>query len=403
MKVTNIIKEIEKRAVRFFLDHTNFNIESKAYGLTIDNTKTLKKATIAGSGFMLASLIIAEKRKILKRDEAINIARKTLINFYENISHYEGFFIHFAEYETGKRHNLSEYSTIDTMIFLCGAIAVDSYFQDEVIKTYFNKLVKRINFPKFVHLKDNKPTFYMAYNPDKDGQYVKEEPGFIYHWSMFAEQLPLYVIYAGLGYERALDVYNSFKREKGSYKGIEYYFTPGNALFVYQYPLAFLDLKGIKDNDGISWLENAKCAVKAHQQLSVDISDKYKTFNKYAFGFTAGMTKTGYQVFRGLPNIEKKYATDGTVHLNAVVGSLTINDEIAVPAIEYLYNKPNLFAEYGFVDGFNEDNNWISESFLSIDKGLEMLMANAYLSNDVRNAFMNHEIIKKGLKVLKWK
>ncbi len=403
MKVTNIIKEIEKRGALFLLNHTNLNEESKGYGLTIDNTKNPKKATIAGSGFMLASLIIADKRGILKREEAVNIARKTLKNFYENISHYEGFFIHFAEFKTGKRHNLSEYSTVDTMIFLCGAIAVDSYFRDEVIKVYFDKLIKRINFPKFVHLKDGKPTFYMAYNPNKDGQYVKEEPGFIYHWSMFAEQLPLYVIYAGLGYEKALDVYKSFKREKGSYKGIEYYFTPGNALFVYQYPLAFLDLKGIKDDDKISWLENAKLAVKAHQQLSINLSDKYKTFNKYAYGFTAGMTKTGYQVFRGLPNVENQYATDGTVHPNAVVGSLTINDEIAVPAIEYLYNKPNLFTEYGFVDGFNEDNDWISNIHLSIDKGLEMLMANAYLSNDVRKAFMNHEIIKKGLKVLKWK
>jgi len=403
MKITEILKQIEKTAVRFFFDHTNLNKESKGYGLTIDNTKNLKKATIAGSGFMLASLIVAEKRGIIKREEAIDIVRHTLINFYENISHYEGFFIHFAEYETGKRHNLSEYSTVDTMIFLCGAIAVDSYFQDEIIKTYFNKLVSRINFPKFVHLKDNKPTFYMAYNPDKDGQYVKKEPGFIHHWSMFAEQIPLYVIYAGLGYEKALDVYKSFKREKGSYKNIEYYFTPGNALFVYQYPLAFLDLKGIKDDDNISWLENAHLAVKAHQQLSVDISSKYKTFNKYAYGFTAGMTKTGYQVFRGLPNVENKYATDGTVHPHAVVGSLNINNEIAVPAVEYLYNKPNLFTEYGFVSGFNENEGWIAKSYLAIDKGLELLMANAYLSNDVRDAFMNHEIIKKGLEVLKWK
>jgi hypothetical protein len=403
MKHTKIIQKIEQTAVEFFSKYTNLDINTTGYGLTIDNTNNLDIATIAGSGFMLSSLIIADKRGYLERNKALEIARNTLKNFYDNISHYEGFFIHFANFKTGARHKLCEYSTVDTMIFLCGAIAVDSYFHDEVINKYFNKLIKRVNFSKFVHMKDGKPTFYMAYNPDQDGQYVKGEPGFIHHWSMFAEQLPLYVIYAGLGYDDALDVYHSFNRVKGSYKDIEYYYTPGNALFVYQYPLTFLDLENISDDEGINWHDNAKKAIMAHQQLSIDISDIYPTFNKYAFGFTAGMTKSGYQVFRGLPNVDVTYATDGTVNPNAVVGSLSICNEIAVPGVEYLYQKPNLFKKYGFVSGYNEEKNWISDCYLSIDKGLEMLMANAYLSNDVRDAFMNHDIIKKGLKVLKWR
>ena len=35
-------------------------------------------------------------------------------------------------------------------------------------------------------------------------------------------------------------------------------------------------------------------------------------------------------------------------------------------------------------------------------RGLELLMSNAYLSKDVMNAYMNHDIIKKGMEVLKW-
>ena len=64
---------------------------------------------IAGSGFMLSSLIIADKRGYLERDEEIKIARNTLKNFYDNISHYEGFFIHFANFKTGQRYKLCEY------------------------------------------------------------------------------------------------------------------------------------------------------------------------------------------------------------------------------------------------------------------------------------------------------
>lgn len=401
--MNKIITEIEKRGVKFFLDHTNLDESTTGYGLTMDDTSKPTIATVAGSGFMLASLIIGDKKGYLEKDVAVDIARKTLKNFYYNIDHYEGFFIHFANFTDGSRHRKCEYSTIDTVIFLCGAIAVDSYFKDSIISEYFQKIINRIRFDKFVFNRNGKPTFYMSYNPDKDGQYVEGEPGFIHHWGIFAEQLPMYVIYAGLGFDKALDVYNSFDRVFGEYKDFGYYYTPGNALFVYQYPLCFLDLENIKDNDGINWHQNAQVAVRAHQQLSIDLMDKYKSFNKFAYGFTAGKTKGGYRVHRGLPNTKNKYDTDGTVHPNAVVGSLTLDNEIALAGINYLYNIPNLFGKYGFVEGFNKDLDWISSGYLSIDKGLELLMANAYLSNDVRKAFMSHNIIKKGMKILKWK
>ena len=91
MKSTEIIKKIEKTAIKFFSKYTNLNENQTGYGLTIDSTNNLDVATIAGSGFMLSSLIIADKRGYLERDEAIKIARNTLKNFYDNISHYEGF------------------------------------------------------------------------------------------------------------------------------------------------------------------------------------------------------------------------------------------------------------------------------------------------------------------------
>ena len=104
-----------------------------------------------------------------------------------------------------------------------------------------------------------------------------------------------------------------------------------------------------------------------------------------------------------MPNVDDKINTDGTVAPHAVVGSLSIANKIALEGIEYLYNQPGLYQKVGFVSGYNLDLNWVSKYYLAIDKGLELLMSNAYLSNDVRKAFMDHPLVKKGMKVLKWR
>src|SRR5690554_7563464 len=99
--MNKIITEIEKRGFKFFLDHTNLDESTTGYGLTMDDTSKPTIATVAGSGFMLASLIIGDKKGYLGKDVAVDIARKTLKNFYYNIDHYEGFFIHFANFTDG--------------------------------------------------------------------------------------------------------------------------------------------------------------------------------------------------------------------------------------------------------------------------------------------------------------
>lgn len=397
-----LIYDIEKRAIDFFLDYTNLEDDSKGFGLVVDDTSDLNVASIAASGFFLSALIIAERRKILKKEKAIEYAIKTLKTFYYHVDHYQGFFAHFVNIKTAKRHNNSEYSTIDTVLFLLGMMSVQQYFKEEKINYYSDLIIKRINFEEFVYLKDNKHTFYMSYN--KDDKRVPNNNGFIYHWSMFAEQIPLYLIYAGLGYDHAYELYYNFERLVGEHHGIEYIYSPGNALFIYQYPLCYLDLKGIEDELGVNWLLNAEKAIKAHQKLAEELTSVFKTLNKYAFGgFTALKTKHGYRVFGALPNVDDKINTDGTVAPHAVVGSLSIANIIALEGIEYLYNQPGLYQKYGFVSGYNLDLNWVSKYYLAIDKGLELLMSNAYLSNDVRKAFMDHPLIKKGMKVLKWR
>jgi hypothetical protein len=399
------LKMMQYDTYLFFQENTNFDKDSKGFGLTIDHTNNQEVASIAATGFTLSSFVIGIENKYMSYEEGYDKSLNTLKSIYNNASHMYGFFAHFLNIKTAERHQKCEYSTIDTALFLNGVITVSSYFKDELINKYAHLILDRVDWNKLIHYKDNKPMFYMSYNPDKDGDYVKNKPGFIHQWDMFAEQMMMYVIYAANNdSDLAYELYLSFKREIGVYKNIEYIFSPGNALFVYLFPLAWLNLENVIDYEGISWHNNAKNALLAHYHLSADLKDKYQTFKHGGFGFTASDTKDGYKVFGGLPNRANHVRTDGTVAPFSVIGALPFIPNIAKPVIDKMLKIPNLYGKYGFMDAYNlEDGLWISNKYIAIDKGLEMLMLNAYLSQDVYHAYMSHPIIQKGMSTLKWK
>jgi len=401
-----ILNNIQKTAFQFLIDYTNFNESTKGYGLTSDHSMRKNIASIASTGFMLSGLVIGVEQGYISREEALYKTKKTLVTLRDVVPHQFGFFAHFLDIETGERHQKCEYSTIDTALCLCGVITADSYFKDAEISEMAKTIMDRVDWSVLVHEKNEKKLLYMSYNPDKGGDYVGKKPGFIHQWEMFAEQLMMYVIIGGSGYSSmALSLYEGFERVHGSYKGIDYIYSPGNAQFVYQFPLAWLDLKHIVDKDGISWFANARQATLVHQACAIDYHTEFKTFSKYFFGFTASDTPKGYRVFGALPNIDNKINTDGTVSPFGPVGSLPFTPEISMDSIIEMMKVPGLWGPYGFYDGFNfeGDTPWISSRYISINKGLEMLMVNSYLYQDVQKAFMSHDIIKKGIEVLEWR
>jgi hypothetical protein len=165
-----------------------------------------------------------------------------------------------------------------------------------------------------------------------------------------------------------------------------------------------LDLKQWNDRQGINWFENTRQAIYGHYALSRDTVKQFPTFGERYFGFTASYGRKGYQVSAALPNSMNKLEHDGSVATNAMIGSLYHAPELALPAIEELRKDSRLWDNrYGFINAFHDTPPvWLSTRWLGIDKGLELLMANAYLHQDVMKAYMSHPLIQKGMKVLQW-
>jgi hypothetical protein len=399
---------------RFLIDHTNFREGSKAYGLTLDRSSKKLMATVAGSGFMLSALPIGVARGWDSYETNLKRARLTLVNFYENVPQYEGMFVHYVNYETGERHKKCEYSTIDTTLFLNGVMVVDSFFDDSLVREYAQKIFERVNWNHFIFERFGRQVFHMAYNDIQGGDYLaKGQLGWIHHWSMMAEQLPMYVLAAGsdaIPSKLAKQLFLGFDRSVGGYKGYQFVFTPLGTIFPYLFSNAWFDFRKYLDMKGYDWFENAEKAVMADYEYCQGQKVSYKTFDTYLWGLSSCDGPHGYAGYGAPPfgtfeDVDASFLikrTDGTVALYAMLSSLPFQPDLVKSSVAKLVKvHPDLIGDYGFYDSINlENGKWIGKDYISIDKGITLLMIDNYYHGTVWDLYMKNALIQKAVEKL---
>lgn len=411
--IDQILSKESYESYRFLIDHTNFIPNSFGYGLTLDRQSNLDKASIASSGFMLTSLVIGVVQKWDSYEVNLKRAQATLKNFYENIPHFFGMFVHYVDFHTGKRYKKSEFSTIDTMLFINGMLVVDCFFDDAIIHEYSSKIFLRINWKKFIFKKNGRYLFRMAYNDLIKGDYLPDgQLGWIHQWDMMAEQLTMYVLASGsrtINEKLAKKLYLGFDRLVGGYDHYQFVYSPLGSLFVHQYSHAWFDFERNVDLKGFNWFINTQNVIKANYQYCQDQRINFKTFNEYSWGLSACDGPRGYEVYGAPPfdidgfdkgSLDKR--TDGTVAIYAMLASLPFCPDLVKNAIQKLVIAiPELIGPYGFYDSFNfENNKWIGKDYLSIDKGISLLMIDNYYHKTTWHYYMKHDFIQKGMKKL---
>lgn len=403
MDSTSLLRQELQGSVQFFLDFTNLDPHSPGFGLTADSTKDPQMASIAATGFALSAWVIASERGFLPRQRALEITRGTLHTLLHHVSHHRGFFAHYLDMNTAQRWGKCEYSTIDTALCLNGAITAAAYFQDDDVRQMAEALLKRVDWQFVVFEQDGQTRFHMAYNPDRGGDYVSGEPGFISQWSMAAEQKMMYLQAAGqLEPALARRLYAGFRRDKGRFDGHEIIINPGGTLFAYQFSEAWLDTAQYLDPDGVDWFDNTRLATLANRQFCIEHSDQFKTYHANSWGSSAGDSPWGYDVSGAPPSLVKP-KPNGTVSIYGAVSSLPFLPELVTEMIDYLYREhPQTWGKYGFFDSYNlaVEPAWYSSSLYGIDKGCSMIMVENYLSGLIWNTYTNSPYIQNALAVL---
>jgi hypothetical protein len=333
-------------------------------GLVRDRSRADAPASIAAVGFALAAIPIGVERGWIDADAGYQRALVTLQTFADGgVEGERGFFYHFVDMETGGRVWQSEVSSIDTALLLAGALTVGEYFAGTEVQTVAEALYAAADW---TWMRNGSAFVAMGWKP---------ETGFLSaSWDHFDESLLLYVLAIGSPtHPVPIETWDSWLRPV-NLRG-EFVFLRGEPLFVYQYPLAFLGLRGMEDAYVHYW-NNAARACERNRAFSQLVADRYQTYQGGVWGLSASDGPNGYRAYGAAPGNH-----DGTVAPYASAACLPLTPTIALEGMRALLAAygDRVWREYGFVSAINAEVGWTSTEHIGIDQGdIVLMLANAH-------------------------
>ena len=360
------LEKIERDSIQYFLRYSD-----PGTGLTQDSSRPGSPASVAATGFSLASLAIGQSRGWIPYGDAYKQVQRTLETLRERAHHQNGFFYHFLDSKTGRRVWTSEASSIDTALLVAGALLAAQYFKGTEIPRLAQEIYERINWEWMLN---QGPLVCHGWKP---------ESGFLpYYWDSYSEHLILQALAIGspthpippkawYAWDRFEDEYNG-KRIVASYTG---------SLFTYQYAQAFIDFRKLTDG-GINYFQNSTKATLANREYSLSFQYQHQAYSELSWGLSASIGPGGYKAYGAKPGLGHH---DGTIAPYASIASIIFTPQLSIPTVRFIYlqHRNFLYGPYGFKDAFNLDKKWWAEEYLGIDQGISILMLENYLTGGV--------------------
>lgn len=371
------IDAVSRKTFDYFWHEVN-----PANGLIRDRSTEDSAASIAAVGFGLAAIPIGVDRGWISYDDGYQRALTTLQTFLNGgVQGQHGFFFHFVNMQTGEQAYGSELSSIDTALLIAGARVSGQYFAGTEVQTSADQLYANVEWDWML---GGGGMLKMGWNVDS---------GFITsEWDHFDESMILYTLAIGSRtHPIPAETWLRWRRPVNVTRG--YIYLPGEPLFVYQYPLAFLNLKG-KEDAFANYFNNTVMACERNRQFAIDQSANYTTYQGGVWGLSASDGPFGYQAYGAAGSNH-----DGTVAPYASAACLPFTPDISLAGMRAILIKYGVKAwrEYGFVSGINEDEDWYSRDFIGIDEGDILLMLANAQDGFVWNLFMQDTAVQNAL------
>lgn len=374
----DFLDKLEYDSILYFIKESN-----PANGLIKDSSRPGSPCSVAAVGFGLTAICIGAERGWIDKNDAYNVVLKTLKTFRDTVPNERGFFYHFLDMRTGARAWSSEVSSIDTALFLAGALFAGEYFKRTEAEDVARELYERVEWPWMLN---HKKILCMGWKP---------ETGFLwYYWDSYSEAMILYALAIGSPtHPIPAKYWFEWKRPIDSYKDSRVIYSYAGSIFTYQYSHAWIDFRDLNEGD-INYYANSINAVKANREFCMDNSADYKSYGEDAWGLSACLGPDGYSGYGAKPGAALH---DGTIPPYGIAGSIVFDPISSLKGLRNLYTKykSSLYGKYGFKDAFNLDRGWWSEEFLGIDVGITAIMIENYRSGLVWDKFMKMPAIKK--------
>jgi hypothetical protein len=428
-KWASMLDDVEKRTFDFFWERAN-----PKNGLVPDRWPSDSFSSIAAVGFALTAYTIGAERGWVTREAARERVLTTLRFFAKGSAGggaaggpgFHGFYYHFLDMDTGARFKDVELSTIDTTLFLAGALTCQSWFdRDDPAEAEIRSLADSLyRAADWTWAQKRKPLVSMGWTPDGG---LSD-----WDWRGYNEAMVLYVLALGspthavepAAWTAYTSTYKWETFEGQSYVG----FGP---LFGYQYSHVWIDFRGIRDaymrGKGIDYFENSRRATYTHRQWAIDNRDGWRGYGPTVWGFTAcdgpidgdfviDGKKRHFFTYAARAASAHEVRDDGTIAPTGAASSLPFAPEIVLPAMEEMRAKhgENLFGKYGYLDAFNPTftlgappvhhgkvagaAGWFDTDYLGIDQGPILAMVENARSELVWKTMRKNPYVVQGLK-----
>jgi hypothetical protein len=387
LRDTALLDEIQGRGVLYFLEHTDPKTGLTRDRAPADGSVGDAPSSVAATGFALTAWCIADAWSWLQPGEARERVQRTLDFVANHHAHERGWFYHFVHPATGRRVWQSEASTIDTAIFLKGALFAREYFHDPAITARVDQIYQRIDWQWALN---GGSTLSHGWRP---------ETGFIaYRWDRYAELMGLYLL--GIGAPRQAlpaNSWHAWSREPRAHHDGRTFIACG-PLFTHQYAHGWFDFRGRRDAYADYW-QNSVDATLAQRAWSALQSGRFSHWSAEMWGLTASDGARGYMAW-GTPGIDPDQS-DGTLVPCAPGGSLPFAPRECLTALHRMRETRGraVWGRYGFADAFNPQTGWTSPDVIAIDVGIMLVMTENLRSELVWQKFMRAPEVQRGMQL----
>ncbi|GHB58407.1 glucoamylase family protein [Persicitalea jodogahamensis] len=401
----DLLELVQKQTFRYFWDfgHPVSGLarersnESFNYGSEV--------VTTGGTGFGVMAMVVAAERGWQPRDSVVNRLLK-MVMFLQKADAYHGIFPHWLNGSTGKTIPFSRKDDgadlVESAFLFQGLLCARQYFKNDTpaennLRNRINNLWREAEWDFFT--REGREVLYWHWSPNNGWAMDFELRG-------YNETLITYILAASSPrYSIRPDVYHQGwavgrnflnKREFYDVKlplGPDY----GGPLFFTHYSFLGLNPKGLTDRYADYWEQNTNHTL-INYLYCVDNPRKFKGYGENSWGLTSSDTPGGY---RG----HSPTNDNGTITPTAALSAFPYTPDKSMKALRHFYDDlgDKTWSEYGFVDAFNESENWYADSHLAIDQGPIIVMIENHRTGLLWNLFMSCPEISEGLKKLDFK
>jgi len=424
------LRDLERRTFQWFWDTAN-----PANGLVPDRWPSKSFSSIAAVGFGLTAYAIGATRGWISRSQARDRTLTTLRFFAtapqgpqgSGVSGYKGFFYHFIDMQTGHRFETTELSSIDTVLFLGGALFAGQYYdRADPAEAEIRRLAKTINDRvDWQWMLGKGPFVSMGWKP---------ESGFIAsQWDRYNEATMLYLLALGSpNHPISPDAWTRYTRQFdlswGDHWGERHLFFPPH--FGHQYSHVWVDFRGIRDPwlraHGLDLHENSCRATRAQRNYAIANPKGWAGYGAGCWGLTACDGPGDFKVMVGGRTREFfSYSArgpddrdDGTLAPTAIAASIAFEPALVTDGLAAMQRRYGaaIYGQYGFLDAFNPTLTdpptgaklrhgriipglcWVDTDYLGIDQGPIVAMIANHRDEMVWKAMRGCRPIIDGLK-----